>query len=169
MELTPRPANKVDDKILQLADTHSPEEISFTLGGVVSPAAVAAQTQKLLKSKSWLSAAQEDALVTFRMRKILLELEGRYMDIENAGMRLKLLKEIGVRLDKRAAATSSDINMFYAAQAVQVGQTIELALHKTVEVLREAYPELTEATAREALKVALPAAAAEIEARTQDE
>jgi hypothetical protein len=128
MDIAPRPANKIDDKILQLADNHSPEEISRALGGVISPAKVAAHTQTLLKSKNWLTAAQEDALISYKMKRILLTLEGRFMDNDNFSARLKLLKEIGGRLDKRETAKDADLNKLYNNQGRIMGQVVDLAL-----------------------------------------
>lgn len=169
MDPQTRPANKVDDKLLQLADSHSAEEISALLGGVLSPKTVASHTKKLLKSKNWLTRAEESQLLLHRLRKVLIELEGKFLDNDNATQRLRYIKEIGARYDARDAATQVDLDVLYGNQAIIMGQAIELALQKALTSLRESYPDLLEGDIRQALRLALPVAAAEIQARTADE
>lgn len=160
-----KPSN-IDDTILKYADSMSPDEISMSLGGVISPAAVAARTQSLLKAKDWLTEAQEDQLVTLRMKELVYGITSndyKYLDVK-----LRALIALGDRLDKRKKATEVDLNTLYGNQAVIMGQAIELALQKALKVLREAHPELQEAEVREALKLALPEATYEIQSRTAD-
>ena len=152
MEILKRPANKIDDKILQLADSHSPEEISHALNGVVSPAKVAAHTQTLLKSKDWLTDVQEDALISYKMKKVLIGLEGQFMDLDHALARLKVLKEIGNRLDKRKAATDTDLNKLYANQGRIMGQVVDIALGYVKGALRDKVdPDLWDDIVKEAM------------------
>ena len=79
-----KPSN-IDDTILKYADSMSPDEISMSLGGVISPAAVAARTQSLLKAKDWLTEAQEDQLVTLRMKELVYGITSndyKYLDVK---------------------------------------------------------------------------------------
>ena len=152
MEIVARPANKIDDKILQLADSHSPSEISRALNGVISPARVASHTQTLLKSKAWLTAVQEDMLISYKMKQVLIGLEGQYLDLDHALARVKILKEIGVRLDKRQAATEADLSVLYANQGRIMGQVVDNALTYMKGALREKVdPELWEELVKEAM------------------
>lgn len=150
-----RSANRVDDKILAMAGTHSPEEISLALGGVVSPAKIAAHTQSLLRSKNWLTAAQEDRLITIRLNNMLLDLEERYrtIDLDSAKVRLSILKEIGARLDKRAAATTEDLNKLYGNQGRIMAQAFDLAMSYIKGALSESIdPERWEEVKGEGLR-----------------
>jgi len=150
-----RSANRVDDKILAMAGTHSPEEISLALGGVVSPAKIAAHTQSLLRSKNWLTATQEDRLITIRLNNMLLDLEERYrnLDLDSVKVRLSILKEIGARLDKRAAATTEDLNKLYGNQGRIMAQAFDLALSYMKGALRDAVdPEKWEELKQEGLR-----------------
>lgn len=166
-EIQVKSANFVDEKILSLAGAYSPTEISDMMAGRVSPEEVHDRGKALLK-RDWLTLAEEDQLVVRKLNKILIRLEGQYLNLDNASTQLKLLKEIGARLDKRAAATTVDLTALYGNQAILMGQAIELALQKTLGVLRKAHPELEESEIREALRLSLPEAAAEIQSRTVD-
>jgi hypothetical protein len=142
----------LDDQILQLADSHSPEEISEKMNGVLSPEVVASRLQMLLKSKNWLTAAQEDALITLKLKRVLVELEGKFLDIDNAKMRLSFLKEIGSRLDKRSAASETDLTKLYDNQGAIMGRVYDSALSYMKGALRESVnAELWDELAREAL------------------
>lgn len=132
-----RPTNKVDDKIIALAATHSMEEISQALGGILSPAKVGARAQVLFRSKDWLTTAQEDQAINIRFNNILLELESRYMDTENAQNRISVLKEMGKRLDVRRAATQVDLNTLYGNQGRIMGRVFDKALAFMKGALRE--------------------------------
>lgn len=121
-------ANRVDQMILSHADSSSPEEISKMLGGMISPAKVAAHTQALLKSKDWLTQTQEEQLVLWELRRTLLQLKDRFMDADMAKVRLAYLKEISARLDKRSGALEVDLNTLYANQGRIMGQAYDIAL-----------------------------------------
>lgn len=131
------PPNPLDVKILALADSHSPEEISERLGGIVRPKTVASRVAHLLKTKNWLTAAQQDQLYTLRMSAILEELEQRYMDKDMAKLRLNVLKELSARLDKRAAATQVDLNALYGNQGRIMLQAFDVALSYMKGALRD--------------------------------
>lgn len=109
--------SQLDERLLLLSDSHSPEEISRELGNVISPARAAVRIKELLKARDWLSAAEQDEIVTWKMRRILQKLEGQYFDEKNAAIQLSALKAIGERLDKRRAATEDEKNALYANQA----------------------------------------------------
>lgn len=153
VEKVARPANKADDAILSLAASHSPEEISIALGGTIKPETIAAHTQTLLKSKNWLTAIQEDRLITIRLNNLLADLERRGWDIDNVKVRLSILKEIGNRLDKRTQATDEDLNKLYGNQGRIMAQAFDLALSYMKGALREAVdPEQWETLKQEGLR-----------------
>ncbi|MDL5351205.1 hypothetical protein [Microbacterium sp. zg-YB36] len=129
--------NELDAKILRLADHCSPEEISRELGGALSPARVAAHTKALLKSQDWLTDAEQDAIVTWKMRRILAKLEEQYMDLDNAKAQLAALKLIGERLDKRRAATQLDLTTYSETVGRQLGRVVDLSLTYMKGALRD--------------------------------
>jgi len=152
MELDKRPVSQIDDKILQMAGSYSPEEVSAALGGIASPGRIAARTQVLLSSRDWLTATQEDQHVTFKLKRMLSDFEERYMDLDNATMRLKLLKEIGARLEKRSAATEIDLGKLYGNQGRIMGQAVDNALTYMKGALREKVdPDLWDELVQEAM------------------
>lgn len=113
------------------------QEISERLGGVVSPVQVGARIKELLKMKNWLTAAEQDQEITLEMQRVLATLKARFQDNENLSLQLKVLKELGTRLDKRAAATQVDLNTYDANVGRQLGRVVDLALSYVKGALRE--------------------------------
>lgn len=144
--------SKIDQTILRYCDSESAEEISRRLGGTISPERVAEQKEKLLTSKKWLTAAQEEDLVLYRLRNILAQLEGQYLDLDNAMVQLRFLKEIGSRLDARRAATQIDLETYDLNVAREMSRAYDIALGYMKGALRgEIDPELWDDLAKEAL------------------
>lgn len=129
--------SKLDEKLLLLAGTHSPEEISREIGGVLSPARVAVQIEKLLKSRDWLSLAQQDALITYKLGRILNNLEAQYQDLDAMKAQVQVLRALSDRLDKRNSATQSDLNSYNANVGRQLGHVVDLTLTYMKGALRE--------------------------------
>ena len=147
-----RKPNPIDDKILRLAGSRSPEEISRALGGTVSPEKVASHLQTLLRQKDWLTATQQDALITYRMQSVLSELEDRFLDIDHAKVILQYLKALGDRLDKRAAATDHDLTTLYSNQGQIMARAYDIALSYMKGALRDDVdPEKWDTLAQDAL------------------
>ncbi len=158
-----RPPNKVDETILRLADSHSFEEISKRLGGIVSPASVGARLHFLLKSKNHLDQLEQMQLNEWKLKNLLVELEGKYHDDNNVKLQLQLIKEILKRLDARAAATDTDLNQLYANQGRIMSQAFDIALSYMKGALRdEINPEVWDEVREEALRHA----EAELDSRT---
>lgn len=151
--------SQIDQTILRYADSESPEEIADRLGGVIEPSRVAALGQQLLKSKKWLTAIQEEDLVLLKMRGILTKLEGQYLDLDSAKVQLSLLKEIGVRLDKRRAATQVDLETYDMNVAREMTRAYGIALSYMKGALRG---EIDEALWDEVAKDALAHAGREV-------
>lgn len=138
-----------------MADRMSFEEMSNELGGVIKPAAIAAKLSDLLKAPDWMSAAQEDRLLTIRLSQILATLEERFQDVENMTLQLKLLKELGNRLDKRQAATQVDLNSWNQNVGRELGRIVDQSFAFMRGALRdEIEPERWDELQREALMFA---------------
>ena len=136
-EIQLKSANKVDQKILQLAGSHSPAEISARLGGVVSAGAVASRVQTLLKAKDWLTTAQEEQLLLWELKMALVEINERTMDKDMLKVKLAYTKAITDRLDKRLASTDIDLGVLYQNQGRIMGQVVDSALSYMKGALRE--------------------------------
>lgn len=151
-ELEVLPSNPLDMKLLAMAD-QSPEEISRRLNGVIRPRAVAARLVALTDMPDWLTAQRQDRVLTLRMQAILDQLEARGFDNDNAKTRLAVLKELGNRLDKRAAATNADLNTLYDNQGRIMAQAYDIALSYMKGALRdEIDPDRWDELSAEALK-----------------
>lgn len=138
-----------------MADRMSFEEMSNELGGVIKPAAIAAKLSELLKAPDWMSAAQEDRLLTIRLSQILATLEERFQNVETMTLQLKLLKELGNRLDKRQAATQLDLNSWNQNVGREIGRIMDQSMAYMKGALREQVdPVVWEELEREALAFA---------------
>lgn len=94
----------------------------------MTPVQVAAHVKRLLADKDWLSEAEQDNLITLKLQGILTKLEAKLEDYDNLGLQLKLLKEIGNRLDKRRSATQVDLTTYHANVGREMGRIFDLAL-----------------------------------------
>lgn len=152
-EVETLPPRAIDVKLLGLADGNSPEEISQQLKGVVSPKAVATRITELLKARNWLTAAQLDQLITLKMIGILRKLEEKFEDVQNLTLQLKILKELGTRLDKRAAATQLDLETYDRNIGRQLGRVVDNAMSYMKGALRDQVdPALWDQLEQEALE-----------------
>lgn len=127
----------LDERILSLADHASPEEISRELGGVVSPARIAARVKNILGSRDWLSLAEQEQVVLHKMRQLLERVEGQFFDLDNASVQLRILKELGSRLDHRRSAITVDLNTYNENVGRKLGQVVDLALTYMKGALRD--------------------------------
>lgn len=127
-ELAKAPANAIDQRLLQNAASMSPEELSRSIEGLMTPVQVAAYVKRLLADKDWLTEAEQDNLITLKLQNILVKLEGKFQDNENLDLQLKFLKEIGNRLDKRRAATQVDLTTYHANVGREMGRIFDMAL-----------------------------------------
>lgn len=120
--------SELTERLLLNADHMSPTQLSELIGGVMSAARVRVYVSELLNDVDWLTEAQEDRLVTLKLRRLLAILENRFADNDNITLQLKLLKEIGGRLDKRRAATEVEIDRYHANVGRQMAQAVDIAL-----------------------------------------
>lgn len=108
----------IDKVLVRYGDTLSPAQIAVKLKGVLTPEQVLARLHKLTETPDWLSAAQEDQLITLKMKVIVQELSELPLTARNAEVILKGLSEIGNRLDRRLSATEADLNKHYAFEGM---------------------------------------------------
>lgn len=127
----------IDALIVRYADSLSPQQIAFKLEGALTPEQVMVRIGQLLDSPDWLSTAQQDQLVTLKMRQLVVELEEMPRTTRNAEVLLRGLEAIGARLEKRQAATSADLSRLYAFQAAAMVDAIEKALKMIQKSLDE--------------------------------
>lgn len=147
--------SELDRKILRLSDHMSPEQISREIGGVLSPAKCRLRIEVLLDSQDWLTLARQDAVVTWKLRTILGDLESRFADNDSLKIQVSILDKIGKRLSSRRAATVDDLNSYSANVGRQIGHVVDLALTYMKGALREEVdPERWDALVDEALDLA---------------
>lgn len=163
-------AADIDNKILRLADTHSPEEISKSLGNFMTPARVRLRLQELVgkNGRSWLDDRQREEILMLRMQKMVSEFEevmSQGFSLEHAKVYLTYLREVGTLLERRAKAREVDLNALYGNQAQIMFEAIKMAMRSVVDEIQRDAPEVSEATARRALGEALPKAVVVISER----
>lgn len=131
--------SEIDAVIVRYADSMSPAQISFKIEGRLSPEQVMVRIGQLLDSPDWLTSAQQDQLVTLKMRQLVVELEEMPRTTRNAEVLLRGLEAVGTRLEKRQAATTQDLTQLYAFQGVAMVEEIE----KIVNAIKTQMPELS--------------------------
>lgn len=124
-----RPANAVDDIILRYSGSHSPEEIAYMIeGGLISPERIASRTQELLKSKNWLTLAQQQQRLFLMLSSLLAKLQERYLDIDTAKVILATVKELFKQTESLGKATEDDLNKLYGNQGLIMARVVDGAL-----------------------------------------
>lgn len=145
----------LDAKMLSMADYMSPEQISQKLGGTISPARVRLRLGELLEQSDWVTEAQREKLLVRRLHIVLSSIESRpgsEWDLDGLKVQLATLKELGNRLDKRAARTDVDLETWDRNVAMEMARVYDLALAFLKGALRsEIDPDRWDELAREAL------------------
>ena len=121
--------SEVDQVLVRYADTLSPQAISFKIGGILTPEQVMSRIAQLLETTDWLTAAQQDALVTMKMRQLIVELEEMKLSPRVAEIMIRALESLGARLEKRQVATEKDLSTLYAFQGVVMLDAITIAMN----------------------------------------
>lgn len=121
--------SEVDQVLVRYADTLSPQAISFKINGLLTPEQVMARITQLVDTPDWLSGAQQDNLVTMKMRQLIVELEEMPRTVRNAEVLIRALESLGNRLDKRVEATQRDLSQLYAFQGTVMLEAISTAMN----------------------------------------
>ena len=127
----------VDDTILRYADSRSPEEISRMLGGMVSPAQVAAHTKRLLTSRDWLEKKEQEDLAFYQLKATLAELREGYRDVATRKLELQYISKLFDRIDKRSLVTEDQLHTYNANVGRIMGRVVDMALSYMKGALRE--------------------------------
>jgi len=107
---------EIDEALIRYADIMSAADISFKIKGVLNPQQVLARIAVLCDTPDYLTAVQQDQLVTQKMRIIISELMDRPRTDRNAEVLINALEKLGARLDRRQKATEEDLSQLYAFQ-----------------------------------------------------
>lgn len=124
---------QADEVILRYADTLSPTDISYKINGLLSASQVRSRINQLLDTPDWLTGAQQDQLVTQKMRQLIVNLEEMTLTSRTAEILIRALEALGTRLDRRAAATESDLGKLYAFQGRAFLDAITVAINSIRE------------------------------------
>lgn len=127
-EIRAVPANAMDHKLLANADRLSANELSKLIGGIIPPERIAAHVKNLLKERDWLTDAELDNLITYKLQRALAKLESQFEDLDNLKVQLGFIRELGARLDKRRAATTVDLNTLYGNNGRLMAQIFDITL-----------------------------------------
>jgi hypothetical protein len=159
----------VDRILLRGAASHkSPEELSRLTGTTVKPAAAAQRVIDILKSQDWLSQVQQKQLLIHDLMAIKDKLMHEVIDLnmtkDNAGTLVRVLKEIGDRLDKDKLDLNAALTQIRKAHAEMMLAAIRVAFERSALELEKRYPQVSKTELNEVFRMALPEAAREIEA-----
>lgn len=121
--------SELDQALLRYADTLSPKELSAKIDFMLTPEQVAARISQLLEARDWLDRAQQDRLVTLKLRQLIVELEEAPRTTRNAEVLIRALEALGNRLDRRMEATERDLQRLYAFQGAVMLDAVSAALN----------------------------------------
>lgn len=147
----------IDDKLLRYAvEGLSPEQISYKLDEVISPARVMIRTRELLKSTDWLTDAEQERALLRNLRRNLVELQDQALKgTDERKLILQFTKEIFARLDKRTASLEADLNTYSQNVGHQLGKVVDESLAYIRGALRDVVPaEKWDELVEEALHIA---------------
>lgn len=139
-EIVVRQGNAADDAILRYVNSHSPEEISHMLNGIISPERVMSRTQELLKSRGWLTLQQRQTNNHLQLSALLAKLQERYLDLDTAKVILATIKELFKQNEALGRATDEDLNKLYGNQGAIMARVVDGALGYMRGALREHVP-----------------------------
>jgi len=120
--------SEIDQALIRYGDTMSLNALSFKIGGVLTPSQCGARLSQLLDAPDWMTAAQQDQMITMKMRIVIVELEEMTRTSRNAEIIIRALEALGNRLDKRAQATEKDLSQLYAFQGTILLDAVSSAL-----------------------------------------
>lgn len=108
--------SEVDQALIRYADTLSLNALSYKIGNILTPEQCGARIVQLLDAPDWLTLAQQDRLVTMKMRLLIVNLEEMTLSARTAEILIRALESLGNRLDRRQEATDRDLHTLYAFQ-----------------------------------------------------
>ena len=108
----------------------------------LTPAQCRSRIAQLLSSPDWLTAAQQDQLVTMKMRKLISQLEGMNLTARVAEVLIRALEGLGARLDKRSEATERDLSQLYSFQGTVLLDAVSIAMNHMRDALAAGDAEL---------------------------
>jgi len=120
--------SEIDQVLIRYADTLSLNAISFKIDGMLTPQQCGARIAQLLDTPDFLTAAQQDQLVTMKMRQLIVSLEEMQLTARTAEVIVRALESVGARLDKRAEATERDLSTLYAFQGTVLLDAVSIAM-----------------------------------------
>lgn len=153
-----------DKRILQLlSERKSPEEISFAIGGLLTPAQCAARGIEILESHDFLEVLNQKRLVvenaTWISSKLKSQIESMdYIDKDSAGVYMKSLNDIMKMIDGMNFEDEASMMRVREVHARVMVAAIRVAFEKALLELQKRHPEIEEAEAYEVLESAMPLA-----------
>ena len=120
--------SEIDQVLIRYADTLSLNAFSYKIGGALTPEQCGSRITQLLDAPDWLTAAQQDQLVTMKLRQLIVELQEMTLTARIAEVLIRALEGLGARLDRRAQATEKDLSTLYAFQGTVMLDAIGAAM-----------------------------------------
>jgi hypothetical protein len=127
--------SEVDQVLIRYGDTMSLNALSLKVEGLLTPEQCGARLTQLLDTPDWMTAAQQDQLITQKMRLVIVELEEMSRTTRNAEVLIGALEKLGARLERRTSATERDLSTLYAFQGVVLLEAVDEALAHMKSIL----------------------------------
>jgi hypothetical protein len=147
----------IDDALLEAAVMDlSAEETSARLRGALSPARVMLRWKELLRSNTWLEAAEREQALLRVLQSNLVDLQSAEgLGADGYKIQLSIIRELFARLDKRQAATQEELNTYNQNVGAVLGRVVDMSLSYMKGALRDQVdPEKWDELTQEALVIA---------------
>lgn len=150
----------IDDQLIMgAANGLSPDDISRSIGGILTPARVMVRTRELLKAGDWLEDKEQEQALLIVLRNRVAELQNA-KDLDSIKVQTGIIKELLAQIEKRSKSNAADLNTYNANVGRQLGHVVDLVLTYMRGALRES---INLDQWDDAIQEALVVAAAEIE------
>ncbi len=153
----------VDKQIIKQAGLRkSPEEISLSIGGILSATEVAARITQIIESRDWLSTLDQKRLIlddmAFMMDKLKAQVEAtEYLSKDDANSYRNALKDMLAMIDNVTMQDEAQMMRISEVHAKVMAGAIRLGYERAVFELQRKY-DIGEQEAYEALEAAIPVA-----------
>lgn len=153
-------------------DFLSPDELSASVNGQVSPAEAIIMVREFLESRDVYTYIEQQKLMLYKAMDFISSMEQDAIDIGESNARntyLNGLRFVSETLEKTSTSLISKESSLNQRNAQIMVDAIELAMHRALDALRQKHPTVSELEIREALQGALPSAVAEVGKYTNNE
>lgn len=127
----------IDDQLIMgAANGLSPEDISRSIGGILTPARVMVRTRELLKAGDWLEDKEQEQALLIVLRNRVAELQNS-KDLDSIKVQTSIIKELLAQIEKRSKSNAADLNTYSRNVGAVLGRVVDETLAYMKGAFRE--------------------------------